>query len=240
MAGFRLAQQITSLVGVAEDQKHPRIVLISMPDRIPDRTEYLLSGLGDNPALGILECIDDLSKAGATVLGVSCNTAHAEPIWREMVAGMEARASHLRLISMIDALIAEVSVAVPMRGRIGVLATRGTIRADTFGKALKDIGREVVYPDIGQELRVHDAIYNRQFGIKATASPTEQARMVIVEVIAEMIRKGVDALILGCTELPLAVEQDVFDGVRLFDPSAALARSLLSEWGGVSMDGSYR
>jgi aspartate racemase len=230
MAGLRLAQQITSIAAAEEDQRHPRIILISQPDRIPDRTAYLLTGAGENPAVGILTCIDMLCREGATILGVPCNTAHAAPIWGGIVAAMEARERRPRLVNMIDSVVTEVAAVAKMGARIGVLATQGTVHSQTFDMALAEVGMQVIYPRVDQQSRLHEAIYDRRSGIKATGHPTQLARTAVFEVMKEMAYQGVDAFILGCTELPLAVEQTELDGIPLFDPSAALARALLSEW----------
>ena len=47
---------------------------------------------------------------------------------------------------------------------------------------------------------------------------------------ARIIKKlGADALILGCTELPLAIPNPTFEGLHVIDPTRILARALIRE-----------
>ncbi|WP_243664188.1 aspartate/glutamate racemase family protein [Rhodothermus marinus] len=51
------------------------------------------------------------------------------------------------------------------------------------------------------------------------------ARQSVLTGIEHLRQKGVEAVVLGCTELPLAVPEPEVDGIPIIDPSLALARA---------------
>ena len=90
---------------------------------------------------------------------------------------------------------------------------------------------EPIYVSDDIQSKVHDVIYNPIWGIKATSSPvSSEAKDILEEAIESLIKKNVELILLGCTEIPLA-----FNGMRiyketnipLFDPIHSLAKSLI-------------
>ncbi|GAB4374282.1 MAG: hypothetical protein Kow009_09890 [Spirochaetales bacterium] len=77
--------------------------------------------------------------------------------------------------------------------------------------------------------RVQEAIYHPSWGIKAKSPVTEKARTQALEALRVLMDSGAEAVILGCTELPLAVPEREMEGVPLVDPMLALARALIRE-----------
>lgn len=84
------------------DPDHLPVIAVSWPQRIPDRTEYLLGHITDNPARAIVAQLRLLADAGATVAGIPCNTAHAPAIFDVIREGVGAFERPLRLLHMID------------------------------------------------------------------------------------------------------------------------------------------
>ncbi|MGH2567114.1 MAG: aspartate/glutamate racemase family protein, partial [Bacteroidota bacterium] len=79
-----------------------------------------------------------------------------------------------------------------------------------------------------QRDKVHPAVYDRRYGIKALSNPvTERARKSLLAAIRWLRKEGAEAVILGCTEIPLAIPEKKIDGVVLIDPTLILARSLI-------------
>jgi aspartate racemase len=58
---------------------------------------------------------------------------------------------------------------------------------------------------------------------------TPRARADLERGVADLRRQGAEAIILGCTEMPLAFPEGSFEGVPLIDPTLVLARSLIKE-----------
>jgi aspartate racemase len=227
LAGVRLAELVVRLTPAKTDQEHPDVLLISAPGQIADRTDFLLGRSSRNPAAGVAKCITTLAAAGATVIGVACNTVHAPPIWDRVTELLKGQSWSARVLNMIEETCLEVSSVVKPSSRIGVLATSGTVRTNLYGDALAQHGFEAVYlPDSWQE-QVHDAIYNVADGIKASVVISDRVQALVREAAAVLVSEGVSCVIMGCTELPLAFSATAILEVPVIDPSVVLARKLL-------------
>jgi aspartate racemase len=76
---------------------------------------------------------------------------------------------------------------------------------------------------------LHEAIYHRRWGLKAVSPPSEEAVRRVREFGGLLTERGAEAVVLGCTELPLAVPEGSHGGVPYIDPMTALARALIRE-----------
>jgi aspartate racemase len=96
--------------------------------------------------------------------------------------------------------------------------------------ALYEYNIEAVVPDKGTQEIVHDAIYNPDYGVKSKQNPvSEIARMKLEEAVRHLQKKGAQAIVMGCTEIPLVFTNNFLDGILLIDPSTILARALIRE-----------
>lgn len=191
--------------------------------RTPDRTAAL-RGLGPSPLPFLQDSAARLAAMGASHLGVPCNSAHV--FVRQALDSGEWR-SALAFVDMIDA----AAGAAAARGRRapGILATTGTIGGGLYHRALERLGLSAVVPsDEEQETLVMEAIYG-QGGIKAGVT-VGRPQDLMREAAARLVRRGADALILGCTEVPLVLHgADVrIDGrsIPLIDSTQELANAL--------------
>ena len=76
--------------------------------------------------------------------------------------------------------------------------------------------------------RVQQAISNTAYGIKAQSNPvTPEARAALLAEAEKLVEQGADAVILGCTEIPLALTEPDLRGVPLLDATKGLARALI-------------
>jgi aspartate racemase len=227
-AGISLARQVHDATIVSTEQDHLDLILASFPSRTPDRSAYLLGEESISPAGGILEAIESCCAAGARVLGIACNTAHAPRIFGPIQTAVSARHPDVRLESMVDSVVATVAEDYALQC-VGVLATTGTISVDVYGPALRRRGLRVLYPELpGEQDEVHAAIYDPEFGIKVLGtrvSPESRGRLLAAG--RGLIDRGAQALILACTELGLALTGESLDGAPLIDSSRCLARALV-------------
>jgi aspartate racemase len=227
-AGLDLQRKILEQTIASRDQDHLPVIAVSWPGPIADRTEYLLGRVPENPAGAILDQLRLLANAGATVAGIPCNTAHAPAIFDAIRAGVAAFDHPLRLLHMIDETAAHLKAHHPALETIGVLSTTGTWRVRLYPAALEPLGYRVVVPDEAmQEGLIHPAIYDPTYGIKATGVVTARARADLAQAIAALRELGAGAILLGCTELPLAFTGREYEGVPIIDPTLALARALV-------------
>lgn len=90
--------------------------------------------------------------------------------------------------------------------RVGVLGTIYTMSKDYLSKPIESHGIEVVFPSDADKERVSRLIYGElEYGIIKPQTVAELA-----EVVRRMKEeRGIDAVVLGCTELPLALNDEV-------------------------------
>ena len=93
------------------------------------------------------------------------------------------------------------------------------------------MGLEVVLPDpLVREQLIHAALYAPSFGIKTNpGAVSEEASSRIRAAIRHLQKLGAEAFILGCTELPLAIKEDQYDGMPILDPARIVAEKLIRE-----------
>jgi aspartate racemase len=226
MAGADAAQKIFENTNVATDQEHLDLYLTSTPRSIGDRTKFLLEG-GSNPAEGLYRNALQLIGLGASTLIVPCNTAHAPPIFDVLRKKLHDSHPEITLLHMIEETAKHIGERFPEPTTIGLLATKGTHALKTYLDALLAYPHiTLIEPTKESQERVHDAIYNQRYGIKAQAPVSKEALAILLEEAHTLYDRGAKALILGCTELPLALTKETIS-LPLIDPTVVLARSAI-------------
>lgn len=220
-ATLYLFQKIIKNTGATKDQDHFR-VLIDNNTKIPDRTPGIL-GQGETPLPMMIVTAKNLEKAGADFITIPCVSAHyfIEELRKEVA---------IPVISIIDEVAGEIQRRLPEIKRIGLIATTGIVRAGLFQDRLTKMGVEVlVPPEEAQENLVMSAIYGES-GIKAGFISSEN-KDKILKASNEMIERGAEGIIGGCTEVPLVVQQKDTE-VPFFDSLdiLALAAIRMARW----------
>jgi aspartate racemase len=151
-----------------------------------------------------------LAAAGADFLVLCTNTMHR-------VADAIEAGSGLPLLHIADATAAEIRRAG--LSRVGLLGTRFTMEQPFYRERLAAAGIAVLVPDADARAEVHRVIYEELcLGVVA-----ERSRQAYRDVIAELVARGAQAVVLGCTEIGLLVgEMDA--SVPLFDTTRIHAR----------------
>jgi aspartate racemase len=230
-AGLDLAEKLIALTSAKCDQDHIPFVLFSLPDTVPDRTSFLLGKTDSNPAFAIADQLEKMSAMGVSIAAMACNTAHAEPIFDLAVGMLRNRGVELRILHMVRETVIHIRETYPEVQRVGILATQGTYQTRLYDQALEDEDLVPILPSAEiREDQIHTALYDPGFGIK-TCSGTVTAEAVsrIRSAIHHVVGLGAEAVILGCTELPLAIREDQIDGIQILDPTRILAERLIRE-----------
>jgi len=225
-AGIDLATKIFDQTIAETDQEHLPVALLSISGKIADRTTFVLGESEINPGYGISEVILELEKIGSSVVGIPCNTAHAPNIFNIILDVLKRKNSKVKLIHMINEVARFIQEEYPEINHVGVLSTLGTRESGIYNDYLARNGLNILLPDKMTLKTVHEVIYS----IKAKSNPVEEtARQNLSESIDALIAIGAEAVILGCTELPLA-----FNGAEkncvIIDPALVLARALIREF----------
>jgi aspartate racemase len=216
-------QKVVRNTPAHRDQDHLK-VLVEQNPQIPDRTEHLL-GKGADPTLALYATCKKLQAGEADLIAIPCNTAHAF---------IELIQPHLDIpiINMLTVTVSHVREGFPTLQEVGLLATTGTLSSGIYHRALHKQGLREVVPPPALQARMMNAIYGPQ-GIKAGFT-SGQCVEDIHAVIDDLVSRGVEVVILGCTELPLlfpAGELTSRGGhrVTLVDPTEILAMRCVSQ-----------
>lgn len=152
-------------------------------------------------------------RGGAEVLALCTNTMHR-------VADAITAAVAVPLIHVVDATADAVTRAGV--SRVGLLGTAFTMEQPFYVDRLRARGLDVIVPTRGDRGIVHDVIYRELVqGVVLDGS-----RALYRDVIARLVARGAEAIILGCTEIMLLVGQ-ADSAVPLFNTTDLHARAVL-------------
>lgn len=216
-----LMMKIVNMTDAACDQEHIPMIIDSNT-RIPDRTAAI-KGTGESPVAEMLASARRLENAGADFIIVPCNTAHY------FLPGIEDEIS-IPIVRMP----VETANLLKQKGvkTAAVLATEGTYLSGQYDKVLSDKGIRTLNPSPEQQEKLMSLIYD--YIKKGITDPSELPRDEISEIVEDLKSQGAEALLLACTELPLAFEiMDLYDECCV-DPTAVLAVAAIREAGAKS------
>ena len=200
-ATLEFLAKVQAYTPAERDQDHIRVIADINP-KAPDRN---VPGSGAGAVLA--EMAVALRGAGAEVLAMPCNTAHAH-------VDMIQRASGLPLVDMIDLGAEEAAQSGAMRA--GVLGTKGSLRLYREYLAARAMG--LVALSAESQERFMQTLYRIKAGDEG-----QQAQEEMQAYAAELAANGAEVLIAGCTEVPLVLApEDV--RLELVDPGDLLAR----------------
>jgi aspartate racemase len=227
-AGIDLLRRIYRLTEARTDQDHLPVVLVSDPEKVVDRTRFLTGETNINPGLALADIIATLDRAGARIVGIPCNAAHAPSIYREI---LKRKPEKLLLVHLIEEVAEHLSTSYPGIRTAGILGTSGTYLSRVYSEPLSARGITALYPEqeIQDEL-IHPAVYDTSFGIKAYSDPVRpRAREALLQAARSLVDKGAEAIILGCTEIPLAIQEHEIGRAVVIDSMDVLARALIEK-----------
>ncbi|WP_022835807.1 aspartate/glutamate racemase family protein [Salisaeta longa] len=227
-AGLDLVRKIFDQTDARIDQEHLPVALLSYPERIIDRSTFLFGQTDENPAYAMAAIARQLDRVGAVVGAVPCNTAHAPAIFDVMCEEVARTGHSIRMLHMIDETVRFMQTHLPDIGCVGTLSTLAVYELGLHRRPMEAAGFEVVTPDTAiQKEVVNQTIFDETYGLKAHSNPvTPKARKQLLYAIDHLREKGADAVVLGCTELPLAPLVGELD-LPLIDPTEIVARALI-------------
>jgi aspartate racemase len=204
----RITRRYTERFG---DYGYPPIVVYSVS--FQPYVDWSEQGRWDLAAAGLTEAARKLEAAGADFVLLATNTMHL--VFDQVAGGVG-----IPCLSLVDA----VADAIERRGltSVGLLGTTFTMEQPLYQPALARRGVSVLLPDPGDRAYVNDVIYREL----VAGEIRDRSRAGYARIIKGLAAAGAQAVILGCTEIPLLIaERDV--GVPLFDSTAIHAEAAL-------------
>lgn len=208
----RLCALITELTPVSKDQEHIPVITFNN-SLIPERVGAI-EGNTKSPVPEMIRTARLLEEAGADMLLMPCNLAHyfIDEVQREI---------RVPLLNMIEETVQFVVAGYPNVRKVGLLASTQTIKHGLYHNSFAQYHREVLSPEASeQEAKVMEAIYGKR-GIKT--GHKEGPRALLMEAAQKLAANGAQAIIAGCTEVSLVLEQGSLP-FPIIDPMEVIAR----------------
>ena len=196
------------------DNEHIHII-IDNNSAIPDRTAAILRG-GADPLPQMKASLQRLTEAGADVVIMGCNTAH----YFYDALGEDCKVERLNMLYETMAELKRMGIK-----KAGLLASSGTVESGIYEKAAEKYGIELAIPKGEAQEAVMGVIYD---GVKAGVY--DYNTDAFKKTVSALSEEGAEIMILGCTELPLAMEMYSLD-FPAADPTLILARAAIKKCG---------
>jgi len=161
--------------------------------------------------------IEQLARAGADFAAFTANTPH-------IVFAEVQRRSRIPLISIVETTREKVQ-SLGLK-KVGLFGTGFTMKGKFFPEVFSRAGIELVMPNDDEQNYIHDKYMNEL--LKNLFLPETRERLLAIADDLKT-RAGIQALILGGTELPLILRDEEHNGMPLLDTTRIHVERLVKE-----------
>jgi len=194
------------------DQEHIRMIVDHDP-KVPNR-HAAIKGVGEDVGGYLANMAKGLEDSGADFVAMVCNTAHAfEDNIKEAI--------NIPFVSIIDVVIDNIKKHHPEATKVGVMAAEGALEAELYQNALKKAGIEPVLWGTHALADFMGILYQVKSGNSGETVKNEMIRLA-----DDLVEKGAEVLISGCTEIPLILSADDLD-VPLVESTSVLVERVI-------------
>ncbi len=153
-----------------------------------------------------------VEKSEADFVLICTNTMH-------MMADEVRDAIHIPLLHIVD--VTAEAIGAKGHKKVGLLGTKFTMEQDFYrGRLQEKYGYEVLIPDDKERQVIHDILYSEL----CLGEIREVSKNKFKDIIHSLIERGAQGVILGCTEIPLIVDQKDY-AIPLYDTTTLHARA---------------
>ncbi|MBF4695968.1 aspartate/glutamate racemase family protein [Fusibacter ferrireducens] len=155
----------------------------------------------------------NLKNAGAEFIVICTNTMH-------LMAPNIEQETGLKVLHIAD--VTGKSIKLKNLKKVALLGTKFTMEGDFYKAVLKDKHDiDVIIPNESDRQIVHDIIYNEL--VVGIINP--ESKLQYAKIIEKLASDGAEGVILGCTEIPLLIQQQdvsipVFDTTEIHSKAA--------------------
>ncbi len=196
------------------DQEHLHLIIDNDPE-VPDRNDAV-AGRGPSPAPRLAAMARRLEAAGADFLVMTCNAAHA---FQDAIEDAVA----VPLVSIVEETVAATLRRAPGAERVGLLAAEGALDAELYQRAFAARGVRALAPEGEARERFMAHMYAIKAGDKGAT-----VRAGMLQLARELRAAGAGALVAGCTEVPLVLDESALDAVCPGMPLVASTDALVA------------
>ncbi len=186
--------KLVAATPAVSDQDHLHVIIDSDPG-VPNRNEAV-AGTGPSPAPQLAAMARRLEAAGAEALFMVCNAAHA-------FSDAITKAVDVPLVSIVEETVEATLAAAPGARIVGVLAAAGAQDARLYPTAFEGRGVRVIEPTGERRDRFMDLLYRVKAGDTGAG-----VRAGMLALVRELVADGAEAIVAGCTEVPLVLSGD--------------------------------
>lgn len=175
-----------------------------------------MSGQWEQAGQHMVDAAQSLQMAGAECVLICANTMH------KAADAVQAN-TQIPLLHIADAT-AERICSQNMR-TVGLLGTRFTMEEDFYkGRLTEKYGLNVLIPEPHEREQVHRVIYDEL----CVGNIRGESQVVLKKIMANLVERGAEGIILGCTEIGLLVNPED-SSVPLFDTTLIHAEAAV-DW----------
>ncbi|KPJ56881.1 hypothetical protein AMJ49_03660 [Parcubacteria bacterium DG_74_2] len=174
---------------------YPPIIINSLPIPYTLEKDIVEKGESEERLLPILiDGVKKLEQLKADFIVIPCNTVHI------FIDELRKNIS-TPILSIVEETVAKCKIEDYKK--VGILATKKAIEKKLYNKELERRNIKLIVPDLDEQQKVTRIIYKILNGNKS-----EENKKELLEVIQSLKSKGVEAVILGCTDLQLVINKD--------------------------------
>ena len=208
-----LFKKIIQSTSATCDQEHIRVVIDNNP-KIPDRQKAIFENTAD-PAPAITATAQNLERAGADLLLIACNSAH-------YYFDAANESVSIPVLNIMTETATFCHLLFPTLKVYGLLAGSSTAKLGLYAKAFEKNSSRILVPTPKDQDKVLECIY----AVKA-GKPTANIKHRLLEVVETLKHTGAEAIILGCTEIPIVLK-DGDHMLAFIDATDVLAKAAVA------------
>ena len=191
LATASFMNQVIALSPAKSDQEHIPMFIRNIP-QIPDRTKFLMGIEDENPFFDLKKGFNELTSLGVSCIVIPCNTAH---YWYDALT----QNADVHTISIVQSVIKRAKATG--KRKVGILATTATLNMRIYQTAFSEHNIEFIEPNEQQQALVMQGITAVKSGNLALG------RTLLSQSYEQMLAQGADAVLFGCTEIPLVLNE---------------------------------
>lgn len=192
-----------------QDIDYPPIIIYSLPLKGFDETGIVDTQLVEEQ---LITGVKKLESAGCDLIIIGCNTVHV--LYEKMQAAVKIPI--LNIVEETKKKVLELGYK-----KVGLFASESTSKSGLYQNKFKKSGIDVISPDDDQQ-KILNLVIEHVMG----GNQKEDDVIALKNVARDYVKQGAEAIVMGCTEIPLAINQTHTD-IKLFNTIEIIVQSVV-------------